>query len=45
MSLKDSGISKGIWIGVATNYYKVRDKKSNKFWNEVNDTQFNFIYS
>ena len=40
MSLKDSGILKGIWIGVATNYYYTNDK-SIKFWNKINDTQFN----
>ena len=41
MSLKDSGIKKGIWIGVATNYYKVKSTSSNKFWNDINDSQFN----
>ena len=42
MTLKDAGKLSGLWIGVATNYGKSKSKKNAyKYWNKINDTQFN----
>ena len=42
MTLKDAGKLSGLWIGVATNYLaNLNLKNAFKYWNEINDTQFN----
>ena len=42
MTLKDAGKLSGLWIGVATNAANLNLKNAFKYWNEINDTQFNY---